>query len=283
MMKKPILLDGAAGTTLWELAEKAGVPRKPVWLYNMEHPELVVEMHKRFVEAGSQLILANTFEANGPAVQRSSGYQAPEVIRTAIGLARQAAGGRDVKVALDLGPLTMLLEPYGDLEEDECTAIYDELMAAGAEAGADCVVLETFMDVSMMALAAAAGKRHGLPVFCSMTFEKGGRTMMGNTVQQIVDTLTPVGVDAVGMNCSLGPAEALSVIREFHEKTDLPLFYKPNAGKPELNADGSFVKPYTAEQFAAEIAPALELVSYVGGCCGCDAGYVRALKALLDA
>lgn len=280
-MNRPILMDGAAGTTLWHLAAANGIAEEPVWKYNMEHPELVRELHRRYVEAGSQLIQANTFGANGPAVKKSSSYSAPEVITAGVKLAREAVQGTNVKIALAFGPLSMLLEPYGDMEEDECDAIYTEMIDAGVAAGVDCIILETFMDLEMMRIAATAAKRHDVPVLCSMTFENGGRTMMGNSVQQIVDTLTPLGIDAIGMNCSLGPKEALDVIKQFHQATDLPLFFKPNSGKPVTNPDGTVVSAYTAEHFAEEAAPALEFVGYVGGCCGCDDTYIKALKQRL--
>ena len=280
-MKNVVLMDGAAGTTLWSLAAAAGIKKDPVWVYNIEHPELVTELHRRYIAAGSRLIQANTFGANGPAVQRASKYQAVDVVKAGVRLAREAAAGTDIEVAAAFGPLSTLLEPYGDMEEDECRKIYSQVIDASIEAGADSIVLLTFMDLEMIRVAAEAAKRHDIPVYCSLTFEKGGRTMMGNTVQEIIATLTPVGINAIGMNCSLGPVEALSVIREFHEKTDLPLFYKPNSGKPITNPDGTVAAPYTAEQFAAEVAPALEYVGYVGGCCGCDDSYIQALKKLL--
>ena len=114
-----------------------------------------------------------------------------------------------------------------------------------------------------------------------MTFEKSGKTMFGNSVQDTIDTLVPLGIDAVGLNCSLGPDLALPIIKEFAEKTTLPIVFKPNAGKPILSADGSSSAAYTAEQFAKDVAPALEYVSYIGGCCGADATYVKELKKLL--
>jgi 5-methyltetrahydrofolate--homocysteine methyltransferase len=114
-----------------------------------------------------------------------------------------------------------------------------------------------------------------------MTFEKNGKTMFGNSVQDTIDTLAPLGIDAIGLNCSLGPDLALPIIREFSEKTDMPLLFKPNAGKPILSADGSTAVAYTAEQFAKDVEPALEFVSYIGGCCGSDAEYIKEIKKLL--
>ena len=104
---------------------------------------------------------------------------------------------------------------------------------------------------------------------------------MGNSVQQVIDTLTPLGIDGIGMNCSLGPDLALPVIREFSKKTDLPLVYKPNAGKPISASNGSSAAEYDSATFVREIEPALEFVSYVGGCCGSNAEYIRALRAIL--
>lgn len=281
MKKKITLLDGAVGTSLWGIAEKNGVEKVPVWKYNVEHPEFVVELVKRYVDAGCEIVLANTFGANGPAVKRSSDYTVAEVIGGGVRAAKKALEGTDVKLCLSLGPLMQLLEPYGDLEEEECAAIYDEMLDAGVGAGADMILIQTFMDLEMMRVATVEAKKYGLPVMCSMTFEKSGKTMFGNSVQDTIDVLTPLGIDAIGLNCSLGPDLALPIIKEFSEKTDLPLLFKPNAGKPILSEDGSTVTAYTAEQFAKDVQPALEFVSYIGGCCGSDEEYIKEIKKLL--
>ena len=105
--------------------------------------------------------------------------------------------------------------------------------------------------------------------------------MFGNSVDDVIETLSPLGIDAIGLNCSLGPDLAIPIIKEFSEKTDLPLIFKPNAGKPIMSSDGTTVTPYSAAKFAEEIKPALEYVSYIGGCCGADAEYVKEIKKLL--
>ena len=281
MERKITLMDGAVGTTLWGIAEAHGVKKEPVWKYNVEHPEFVEELTKRYLEAGCEMILANTFGANGPAVKRSSPYTVAEVVSAGVGIAKKVLDGTGVKVVLSLGPLTQLLEPYGDLEEEECAAIYDEMLDAGAGAGADMILIQTFMDLEMMRVATVEAKKYGLPVMCSMTFEKNGKTMFGNSVEDTIDTLSPLGIEAIGLNCSLGPDLALPIIKEFSEKTDLPLLFKPNAGKPILSADGEAVSPYTAERFAEEVKPALQYVSYIGGCCGSDAEYIKEIKKML--
>ncbi|MBO4429142.1 MAG: homocysteine S-methyltransferase family protein [Clostridia bacterium] len=281
MAKKITLLDGAVGTTLWGIAEAHGVEKVPVWRYNIEHPEFVEELTRKYLEAGSEIILANTFGANGPSVKRSSPYEPSAVVKAGVEITKKVLAGTGVKTCMSAGPLTEILEPYGDLEEDECREIYEEMINAGVEAGCDMIMVQTFMDLAMMKIAAEVAKSTGLPVFCSMTFEKVGKTMFGNSVQDVIDALAPLGVDAIGLNCSLGPDLALPIIKEFAEKTDLPIIFKPNAGKPILSSDGTTAAAYTAEQFAIDIKPALEYVSYVGGCCGSDSTYVKELKKLL--
>lgn len=268
--KRPVLLDGSAGTALWAMAESEGIERASVWRYNLEQPQLVTRLHKMYIEAGSRYIQTNTFSANGPSVARESDYAIGDVVGAAVKLAKDAAEGTGVGVYASFGPLAAMLEPYGKLKKEDCAAIYADMCQAAA--GVDFIVLETFMDLEMLRIAAAEALKTGLPVICSMTFEKRRRTMMGNSVQQIVDTLAPMGVHALGMNCSYGPAKAMEIIEEFREKTDLPLYFKPNSGMGES---------YTAADFAAELAPALDFVSYVGGCCGCDDSYIRAVKELL--
>ena len=282
MKRKITLLDGAVGTTLWNIAEANGVSKDPVWKYNIEHPEFVEELTKSYLDAGCEIILANTFSANAPTVKRASSYTVRDVITSGVKIARNVLDGTGVKLCLSLGPLSDFLEPYGDLEEDECTAIYDEMLEAGVGAGCDMILIQTFMDLEMMRVATVAAKKYGLPVFCSMTFEKSGRTMFGNSVEDTVETLAPLGIDAIGLNCSLGPDLALPIIREFSEKTDLPILFKPNAGLPIMSADGSTSAAYTASQFAEDIRPALPYVDYIGGCCGSDATYIREIKKLLE-
>ena len=272
MEREIILLDGSAGTVLWKLAEEAGKPRLPVWRYNIEAPELVKALHKLYIDAGSRMVQTNTFSATVPAVERDGSYSPEQVITAAAELALEATDGSSVIPYLSFGPLTQLLAPYGKLTEQECRDIYRRMIGAGLAAGIKELALETFMDIRMLKIAAEEALELGLRPMCSMTFEKRRRSMMGDSVEKIVAALEPLGVKAVGMNCSHGPVEALEIIREFSEKTSLPLYFKPNSGMGES---------YDAACFAREIAPALELVSFVGGCCGCDSEYIRKLSALI--
>ena len=282
MKKDIILLDGATGTRLWQMAEEAGVEKKPTWMYNIEHPEFLTKLALEYAEAGSDIIQANTFGANGPAVKRSSSYAMEDVVRAAVRTTKKALEGTGKKTCMSVGPLSMMLEPFGDLEEDECREIYEAMIGAGMEEKPEVITLETFMDIEMMKIAAEIARKYDVLLLATMTFEQSGRTLMGNKVSDIAAALDDIGVDAMGMNCSLGPEAALPIMKQFAECTKTPLVFKPNAGLPQVLADGTTGYTMTAEEFLREVEPALDFVSYAGGCCGSSAEFIRAMKALRD-
>lgn len=277
-MKKITLLDGAVGTSLWNKAELKGLEKVPVWKYNIENPEIVEELCKEYADAGAEIVLTNTFGANGPSVKRSSNYTVEEVVKSGVRITKNALKGSGVKTMLAIGPLSMLLEPYGDLTEDEAREIFERQIGAGMEEKPDMILLQTFMDIEMMRIATTVAKEYSVPVLCSMTFEKVGKTLMGNSVQDVIDVLSPLKIDGIGLNCSLGPDLAVPVIKEFVGKTDIPLIFKPNAGKPILNTDGTSTTVFDPKTFADDIEPVLSIVDYVGGCCGSDPSYIRELR-----
>ena len=264
--------DGAGGTLLWDLAEKAGLPKEDVWKYNITSPETVAQMHRLYIEAGADMIQTNTFAVNRVSIARAPEYTVKQIVSAAIDIALKAAEGTEAEVYLDCGPLPVLIEPYGLMKAAECAEIYGEIMDVAAEKGIKTCVIETFMDLEMMKVAAAEAKKRGFYTICSMSFEKRRRTMMGNTVEQFCRAMEELGVDGIGTNCSHGPVQSMEVINEFHEKTHLPLYFKPNAGVGESCG---------AEPFASEVAPALEFVSFVGGCCGSDPSYISALRRII--
>ena len=271
-----ILLDGGMGTML----QAAGLPIGQLpELWNVTRPEAVTAIHRRYVEAGSRVLYTNTFGANR-CKAAGCGRSVRELVEGGVRCARAAAEGRDVKVALDIGPTGRLLEPLGDLGFEEACEVFREIVAAGAEAGADLIVIETMSDLNEMRAAVLAAKENSsLPVWATMTFEATGRTFLGVTVGAMALTLTGLGVDALGFNCSLGPKELLGLVRELREWTALPLILKPNAGLPDP-ATGEY--HITPEEFAAELsqAPALG-VSILGGCCGTTPEFIRAAAAAL--
>jgi len=264
-MDKITLLDGAFGTEIWKLAKEQGLPKLSTWRYNIEYPDLVEQIHKAYAKAGAQIIYSNTFCANSDNCG-AEGFDAEEVVRAGVKL----AGAAGKRTALDIGPLFKALEPFGDVTEDQCREIYAQVCRAGADAGAELIVLETFMDIDMLAIAAGEAKKTGLPVFCCMSFEKADRTLYGAGVDDIIQALTPLEIDAIGLNCSYGPEHAVPVIKKFSEKTDLPLILKPNTA--DLPPEG----------FAEALKAALPYVSYLGSCCGSDPRYTKALAAITE-
>ena len=270
--KEIVLLDGAFGTGLWAKADK----RVAVWRYNIENPGIVSELTREYIDAGSQIVQCNTFGANRHSLQNTP-YTVEQVMSEGVRIAKEAAQGR-AKVSMSVGPLSVLMEPYGDLEEDECYEIYDEQISAGAAQHPDIITLETFMDADMLRVAAKAASRHGLPIFCTMTFTEVGKTIMGHSVEYFIESLEDLPVSAVGINCSLGPDQAVPVIAQFRQYTDLPLIFKPNAGKPVME-NGVEKMQFDIDTFVADSLPALEHdVTYIGGCCGSSPDYIRAMK-----
>ena len=288
-MKNITLLDGAVGTSLWERSGN----HNPVWTYNIENPEIVKEQAKDFMRVGAKVVLTNTFGANEPAVKASSSLDVEEVVASGVRLAKEAlaeakaeAGDSrydDVRICLAFGPMSSMLEPWGDLSYEDCHAAYAKIIAAGMAEGADMIELMTFMDLDMLKIGVEEALKYNVPVFASMSFTEFGRTMMGNSVDDIVTALEPLGVAALGINCSLGPDKALPILKEFAEKSKLPILFKPNAGIPILSDCGCETNPCTPENFAKAFVPAFEYASYVGGCCGTNATYLAAIRKELDA
>lgn len=274
-----IMLDGGMGTML----QAAGVPMGKVpEALNVTHAEAVIDIHRQYIEAGADIIYANTFSANRYKLSYSD-YSVGELVTAGIVNAKKAAdaSGRDVAVALDVGPIGELMEPNGSLKFEEAYDMFKEMMTVGAEAGADLIVIETSTDLLEMKAAVLAAKENtSLPVFSTMTFEKNGRTFTGVTVEAAALTLTGLGVDAVGINCSLGPNDIYPLAKKLVEWTPLPVIIKANAGLPNLNSGGYDI---SAEQFAEQMDKFMDLgVRIIGGCCGTTPEYIREMKKMLS-
>ncbi|MBR4401082.1 MAG: homocysteine S-methyltransferase family protein [Synergistes sp.] len=288
MPGKIVMMDGAVGTSLWEKAEQ----KKPVWHYNIEAPKIVAELHTEYLAAGAEIILANTFAANGVEVARDSSYTVKQVVGTAVRIAKDTINGR-AKVALAIGPLTGLLKPFGKISHEQAKDLFEEQIGCGMEEKPDLIYIQTFMDLEMIKIAARAAKQYDVPVLCSMSFmganaagkkPKIAHTMMGNKVKDIVAGLGELKVDAVGINCSLGPVDALPVLKEFKEATDLPLVFKPNAGAPIMGENGQAGAAFDIEAFADDVLPAVDIgATYIGGCCGANAAYIKRLAEKIRA
>ncbi len=269
---KLTFLDGAMGTML----QRAGLkPGELPELLALTNPALLTSVHRQYVEAGTQIVYANTFGANRRKLEKL-GHTVDEVVAGAIAAARKACEGTDARVALDVGPLGELLEPLGTLPFESAVDMFAELVRAGVAAGADLIAIETMTDLQEARAALIAAKENSdLPVMVTMSFEENGRTFTGCTAASMAATLTGLGADAIGLNCSLGPRQLLGVLREILAHTHLPVVAKPNAGLPDP-VDGHY--DLSPAEFAEAMAEAVEAgVSVVGGCCGTDPDYIRAL------
>ncbi|HML37797.1 MAG TPA: homocysteine S-methyltransferase family protein [Bacillota bacterium] len=287
--KKIIVCDGAMGTMLQKYELKAGgLPE----LLNFTHPEIIKEIHRSYYQAGSDFVSANTFGCNRFKLA-NSGHTVSQVAARAVELAKEAAGEFMARadrpeapfgkfVALDLGPLGKLMEPAGDLSFDEAYDAFKEMIVAGAEAGADFVFFETFMDIHEMKAAVLAAKENcDLPVFCSITLEKNGRTLMGTDPLTAVNILQDMGIDALGVNCSLGPRDMIGITKEFLAWSKLPVLVQPNAGLPEM-IDGETVYNVGISEYVEAMREMLRAgVAVAGGCCGTNPDYIAALVKII--
>ncbi len=270
MEDKILYLDGAMGTML----QKSGLaPGHNPELLCLTAPEKIVAVHRAYIDAGAQVIYANTFGANRYKLQKS-GEPTGKVIAAAVACAQKAAQGTDARIALDVGPIGQLLEPYGTLPFEEAYDIFREMMEAGQKAGAGLIVIETMTDLYETKAAVLAAREHtSLPVFVTMTFEQSGRTFTGCSVEAMAATLEGLGVDAVGVNCSLGPRELRPIVKRLCQATSLPIIVKANAGLPDPVTDTYNIG---AEEFALLMAEYVDMgVSIMGGCCGTTPEYIR--------
>ncbi len=275
-MQDIVILDGGMGT---ELQARGLAPGERPELFGMEHPEVIEEVHRNYIAAGSRVIYSNTFGANGHKLV-GTGKSVAEVITANVKGARRASdasGVSGVRVALDIGPIGELVEPLGALSFEGAYELFREMVVAGEAAGADLVIFETLTDLYEVKAAVLAAKEHTkLPIWVTMTFEENGRTFLGAAVSSVAVTLDALGINALGVNCSLGPAELLPIVDEMMEWTDLPIIVKPNAGLPDPRT-GAY--EMTAEDFGREMAAFAERGARImGGCCGTTPNFIRALS-----
>lgn len=270
-----ILLDGAMGTMLQKKGMEVGTVPETL---NILKPEWIIDIHKSYIEAGSQIIYANTFGANRYKMEEI-GYSVEELIEAAINNAKKAAEGTDTLVALDMGPIGQLLEPTGSLSFEEAYDIFKQEVIAGKDA--DLIVIETMTDLMETKAAVLAAKENSnLPVMCTMTFEDNKRTFTGCSVSAMCLTLQGLGVEALGVNCSLGPKDLLPIVEEISQWTSIPIVVKANAGLPDPVTNTYNVSP---QEFAGVCNQMLKFGAKVmGGCCGTNPEYIAKLKAMLE-
>lgn len=272
---KIVLLDGAMGTMLQAKGMEMGIVPETL---NITKPEWIVDIHQSYVEAGSNIVYANTFGANRYKM-KDTGYSVDELIGAAINNAKKAVEGTGCKVALDIGPIGQLLEPTGSLSFEEAYDIFKEEVVAGQDA--DLIVIETMSDLLEIKAAVLAAKENSnVPVMATMSFENNMRTFTGCSVSAMSMTLEGLGVDALGVNCSLGPKDLLPIVEEISKWTNLPIVVKANAGLPDPVTNKYDVLP---EEFADICQQMIKYgVKYLGGCCGTNPDYIANLKDMLE-
>lgn len=278
--KELLFFDGGMGTLLQERGLKPGeLPET----WNIEHTEEIFDIHRQYFEAGSDIVLANTFGANALKFH-SDEYELEDIVTAAVVSAKEGANfgvhdGREVYVALDVGPTGKLLKPMGDLSFEDAYAVFAETMRYGEEAGADLIHIETMSDTYEVKAAVLAAKENTkLPVFVTMIFDENGKLLTGGDVPGVVAMLEGLRVDALGMNCGLGPKQMLPVLKEVMKYTSLPVIVKPNAGLPKQK-DGVAYYDVEPEDFAKTMKEiALLGGCVIGGCCGTTPEHIRAMS-----
>jgi methionine synthase I (cobalamin-dependent) len=271
-----VVTDGAWGTQLQERGLEVGACPDG---WNLTHPERVEEVARAYVEAGSQVILTNTFGANRFTLARHGlDGKVAEINRTGVEISRRAAAGR-AKVFASVGPTGIMLM-MGEVSTEEIQAAFEVQCQAIAEAGADAIVLETFSDPAEILLAVAATQKTGLPAVACMTFDSGkdhDRTLMGTTPEQAAQKLTAAGVDCVGSNCGQGIEGFVKITARLKSATDRPIWIKANAGLPEM-IGGRTAYPQTPDSFASFVPALIQAgANFIGGCCGTTPEFIRAV------
>lgn len=270
------ILDGGLGTMLQAAGLKTGHhPEK----LNLTNPEDIKKIHAAYAAAGSDIVSSNTFGAS----RRKMGEDPAPYIEAAVRNAKEAVAPYGAKVALDIGPLGALMEPFGEVSFEEAYANFSEIVTVGANAGADLILIETMSDLLEIKAALLAAKEHtSLPVFATMTFGEDGKTFLGTDPAAAAVMLTSLGADAIGVNCSLGPDALMPVVEALLSATHVPVMVQPNAGLPRL-VDGRTVFDVSAEEFAKSVEKFMNAgVSILGGCCGTTPEHIKALRTLID-
>ena len=277
--KEFIIFDGAMGTELQAKGLKTGETPE---LLNLTEPELLKEIHRSYIDAGADVVSANTFGANRYKLEHC-GHSVDEIITAGIKNLKDAIkeSGKAVYAALDIGPIGQLLEPTGSLKFEDAYDIFREEIVAGVSAGADLIIIETMTNLYELKAAILAAKENSdLPVICSMSYEENRRTFTGCPVAAELMLCAGLGVDAAGVNCSLGPKELMPIVEEICSISKLPVIVMPNAGLPDPETGGYTI---TADEFSDYIVQMADMgVSIFGGCCGTTPEFIAAVVKKLS-
>lgn len=287
--KELLFFDGGMGTLL---QEKGLAPGELPEMWNMSRPEEIREIHKSYIEAGSNIVLTNTFGANALKFHAED-CSLEQIVKTAVRLVKEAAAEADtattdkmtaggekhtVYTALDIGPTGKLLKPMGDLDFEDAYEAFKEVMVWGEQAGADLIHIETMSDTYELKAAVLAAKENtSLPVFATAIFDERRKLLTGADVPSVIALLEGLRVDALGINCGMGPEQMLPVVEEYIRYSSLPVIVKPNAGLPKQK-DGQTYYDVSPEKFASYMAETVSLgACLIGGCCGTTPEHIQAM------
>ncbi|WP_446899778.1 homocysteine S-methyltransferase family protein [Clostridium sp. LBM24168] len=276
-----IFFDGAMGTMLQKSGLKAGeLPE----ILNITNGNTIKKIHETYLDSGADIIITNTFGAN-ELKYSSSEYSSDEVIEAGVRIAKAAVRGRKDKfVALDLGPIGQVMEPTGSLSFETAYKLFKKQIVIGEREGADLILIETMMDIYETKAAILAAKENSsLPVFCTMTFQENGRTLMGTDPKTMVFVLEGLGVDVLGVNCSLGPRDLQKIVDEILLYSSIPVMVQPNAGLPKYDGNETYYD-VEASEFSEQMRIMAEKgVRILGGCCGTNSEFIKAtIKSVSD-
>lgn len=274
-----LLFDGAMGTMLQKKGLKIGENPE---VFGLKNPDKLMEIHKEYLEAGSNVLTTNTFGANELKLDKL-GYTVEEIVENTVNIAKksieQADKSKPRYVALDIGPIGEILEPMGTLSFDEAYDIFKRQIVQGAKSGADLIIIETMMDLYEAKAAVLAAKENSnLPVFCTMTFDENGRSFTGCMPESMIATIEGLGVDAIGVNCSLGPKQLLPIVSKIAKMTNIPVIVQANAGLPKI-IDGQAIYDVDADEFFDGVKKFIKAgASIIGGCCGTNPHFIRKIS-----
>ncbi len=271
-----LIFDGAMGTMLQKKGLKLGENPE---LLNIKEPDIIEEIHKEYINSGANVITTNTFGANELKLKLCN-LEVEDAVDAAVKIAKRAKGDSNTYIALDIGPIGELLEPMGTLSFDRAYEIFKRQVIQGTKSGVDIILIETMTDLYELKAAILAVKENSdLPVFCTMTFEENIRTFTGCSPEAMVLVLEGLGVDALGVNCSLGPKQLKPVIEEICSIAHIPVMVQPNAGLPTLSIGNETRYDVTKEEFADTLCGFIDSgVRIIGGCCGTTPEYIKELS-----
>lgn len=280
--KKVVLLDGATGSNLQKRGMPTGVCPE-LWI--CEHPEVLQGLQREYVEAGSDIVYAPTFGGNRIKMKEYGLLERIEEINTRLVQISKEAVGTDAYVAADITMTGAQLEPLGDLKFEELIDVYRQQLQIVSKAGVDLIVVETMMSLQETRAAVLAAKEvcPELPIMTTLSFSESGKTLYGADAAATVVALQELGVDAVGLNCSAGPDKMKPVYEMMKSVTKVPLIVKPNAGLPQIDAEGNTCYDMGPDEFKGYMKEIVEAgANILGGCCGTSPEYIKALKELTD-